>query len=622
MCATRCRWLVARCVVLGMASLACAHEAQSQAPTSEPDEPAQSADSPVTPASPVPPASPEPSSADAPPAAPPSPTGGVIYSGVDAATVRIFAVGGIETLEVQGARATRMLAVPESSHGTGVVIDPAGVILTAAHVVQGARHLAVRWPNGGGVLPAIVVGSDAALDYAILVVDPPSPLAAMEMPTSPIQLAVRQTIDAVGYPLDATREQPQSTRGIISAAMDDGRLQLGISVNPGNSGGPLVDQHDNLVGIVVARGDPREGVQGIGVAVPMAPIQRAYEFARAQGQLARGRATLHDEAPVRRKAAEVVDALLRLGGADAFREAASVADGVASPDRLRHFASVSTGVNDALLLAMLAAYCWDASVVAQERAGGFTSPAQMPDGPAKRLALEALDLARRMAQRAADLDATLRGSAFIARVLGSEAPSSWGQASGGQGSNGQGNGMAWTPADAPAPAEPSEPSGWFPVLQLGYSYSRLSGANPAWGDATTSLHVSAALPLVLSGDPESAFRVALMAGLGASIGVTNAPSERFDLQVFAQVGGALRYGVRKAFLLSAYWTPTWASEATRRNLSARGDRNDGVRPLAFRVQIGAAFARWSLALEVGFLRSLGEPDANRVWFGPRAGVTF
>src|SRR5262249_53314500 len=100
------------------------------------------------------------------------------------------------------------------------------------------------------------------------------------------------TVYVVGYPLDASRTRPQSQQGIVSGALPDGSLQLGVALNPGNSGGPVVDDKERFLGIAVARADPRAGAQGIGVAIPAEQIAPGYRRIGKRKELASARAEL------------------------------------------------------------------------------------------------------------------------------------------------------------------------------------------------------------------------------------------------------------------------------------------------------------------------------------------
>ncbi len=165
--------------------------------------------------------------------------------------------------------------------GSGVIYDPDGLILTAAHVVDDASSLLVRL-NDGTVIPADVVGSDSGNDIAVLEVERDGLQAAalaVGEPLRPGQLAI-----AVGSPwgLDAT-----VTSGIVSAVdrpldNNQGRLvnmiQTDASINPGNSGGALVDRLGRVIGINVSIYSESGANDGVGFAVP---IDRAYRVATA-----------------------------------------------------------------------------------------------------------------------------------------------------------------------------------------------------------------------------------------------------------------------------------------------------------------------------------------------------
>src|SRR5690606_20683986 len=95
----------------------------------------------------------------------------ISYSAVDRATVRVFAVKGVEAVAIRNPRGTeRVVAIPNTGHGTGVAISADGLILTADHVISDAPLLAVRAPGDEAVYPAEVVFRDPARDFALLVV--------------------------------------------------------------------------------------------------------------------------------------------------------------------------------------------------------------------------------------------------------------------------------------------------------------------------------------------------------------------------------------------------------------------------------------------------------------------
>lgn len=160
--------------------------------------------------------------------------------------------------------------------GSGVIYDPDGLILTAAHVVEGRVGVTVRLSTGER-LTGSVLGYDTLNDIAVVEVDrtglPAAPLA-LDEPARVGQLAV-----ALGSPwgLDST-----VTAGIVSAVDRslDGQtvIQTDASINPGNSGGPLADRLGRVIGINVSIFTTSGANDGVGFAVP---IDRAYEIAEA-----------------------------------------------------------------------------------------------------------------------------------------------------------------------------------------------------------------------------------------------------------------------------------------------------------------------------------------------------
>ena len=137
--------------------------------------------------------------------------------------------------------------------GSGVVISPDGLILTANHVVNGANQIIVQTPLGK--FPATVVHVDASNDLAMIKCAGQfnaSPIA----PSKDIQLG--QSVFTIGFPnIDLQGYSPKLTKGEISSmngVQDDPReWQISAPVQPGNSGGPLFDDKGNVIGIVLAK---------------------------------------------------------------------------------------------------------------------------------------------------------------------------------------------------------------------------------------------------------------------------------------------------------------------------------------------------------------------------------
>jgi S1-C subfamily serine protease len=139
--------------------------------------------------------------------------------------------------------------------GTGFAITADGYILTCFHVVKGAASLSVKINAASDLLPAKVIGSDPANDLAILKVS--GETVAVSFSSAPTA-KLGQTIFTVGFPMpDLQGFAPKVTKGVISSlkGMNDDvrRYQIDATVQPGNSGGPLADEHGNILGVIVAR---------------------------------------------------------------------------------------------------------------------------------------------------------------------------------------------------------------------------------------------------------------------------------------------------------------------------------------------------------------------------------
>lgn len=200
---------------------------------------------------------------------------------IDRATVRIVALHGVSSDQARGDRSgrVRMIAVPDVSHGSGVLVRGDGIVLTARHVVTNADVLAVLLPGASQALPARVLFVDRDHDVAFLAV-PGTFTDFVELPATAPPLQMLQRVSASGYPLEAREHMPAATSGEVSRVNDDGRVQLAMALNPGNSGGPIIDAQGNLLGVVSQGADPTHGAQGITLIEPIQTVLNA-----AQGQL-------------------------------------------------------------------------------------------------------------------------------------------------------------------------------------------------------------------------------------------------------------------------------------------------------------------------------------------------
>jgi serine protease Do len=161
-------------------------------------------------------------------------------------------------------------AAPRASLGSGFIVSANGYVVTNNHVVGGGGDIMVKLDRGSEHA-ARVVGTDPATDLALLKIES-SGLPVLPLGNSD-KLQVGEPVMAIGNPfgLDQT-----VTTGIVSAKERfigsgpyDDFIQTDASVNPGNSGGPLIDSHGAVVGINTAIFSQSGGSVGIGFAIPI-----------------------------------------------------------------------------------------------------------------------------------------------------------------------------------------------------------------------------------------------------------------------------------------------------------------------------------------------------------------
>lgn len=159
--------------------------------------------------------------------------------------------------------------------GSGFVIDPRGYILTNFHVVQGAQTIEVVLGDRSRY-PAKYIGADQRNDVALIKIEPKGKaLAALSLGDS-ATLQVGQKVLAIGNPFGF---QSTLTTGVVSAlgrtvqtsetTFIDEAIQTDASINHGNSGGPLLNSHGEVIGINSAIYTPSGTTAGIGFAIPI-----------------------------------------------------------------------------------------------------------------------------------------------------------------------------------------------------------------------------------------------------------------------------------------------------------------------------------------------------------------
>ncbi len=172
--------------------------------------------------------------------------------------------------------------------GSGFIISADGYVLTNAHVVEGADEVFVTLTDKRE-FKAKIIGSDRRTDVALVKIDG-SNLPRLTMGDSS-KLRVGEWVIAIGSPFGL---ENTVTAGIVSAnSRDTGDylplIQTDVAVNPGNSGGPLINMRGEVVGINSQIYSRSGGYMGISFAVPIAEAIRVSEQLKTIGRVVRGR---------------------------------------------------------------------------------------------------------------------------------------------------------------------------------------------------------------------------------------------------------------------------------------------------------------------------------------------
>ncbi|TWG81464.1 serine protease Do [Cupriavidus gilardii J11] len=174
--------------------------------------------------------------------------------------------------------------------GSGFIVSPDGLILTNAHVVDGAQEVVVKLTDRRE-FKAKVLGTDKQTDVAVIKID------AKDLPTvqlgDPSQVRVGEPVVAIGSPYGF---ENTVTAGIVSAKSrslpDDTYvpfIQTDVAVNPGNSGGPLFNQRGEVIGINSQIYSQTGGYQGLSFAIPIDVATKVQQQLVAHGKVTRGR---------------------------------------------------------------------------------------------------------------------------------------------------------------------------------------------------------------------------------------------------------------------------------------------------------------------------------------------
>jgi S1-C subfamily serine protease len=181
--------------------------------------------------------------------------------------------------------------VPVEGAGSGFLIDPRGYILTNFHVVQEAQSIEVVLGDQTRYV-AKFIGADQRNDVALLKIDPKGKtLVALPLGDSS-KLQVGQKVLAIGNPFGF---QSTLTTGVVSAlgrtvqtsqtTLIDEAIQTDAAINRGNSGGPLINSHGEVIGINSAIYTPSGTTAGIGFAIPVNTAKRIAHDLMTEGRV-------------------------------------------------------------------------------------------------------------------------------------------------------------------------------------------------------------------------------------------------------------------------------------------------------------------------------------------------
>lgn len=168
-----------------------------------------------------------------------------------------------------------------TSCGTGCIIDKSGLILTSAHVVDKAQNVVVTLSNGQDYTAKIVSHLGENKDIALLKISVPVELKTVKLGNSE-RIKVGQKVLAIGNPFGFNGTL---TQGIISRIdYAKNRIQTDAAINPGSSGGPLLNKQGEIIGINQAIYNPDNNISNIGIGFAI-PINLVKEYLKESSSI-------------------------------------------------------------------------------------------------------------------------------------------------------------------------------------------------------------------------------------------------------------------------------------------------------------------------------------------------
>jgi serine protease Do len=168
--------------------------------------------------------------------------------------------------------------------GSGFLVSADGYLVTNQHVVGGSKYVKLKWIDGSEALGEVIRG-DRRRDVALIKTDAHG-RAPLDLRLDPVQQG--EPVYAIGTPLDEALQNTM-TRGIVSATrVEDGLpyIQSDVAVTHGNSGGPLIDEKGQVVGLTVSGAAPNGSPIGLNFFIPIDDALRALALTPAPGAAA------------------------------------------------------------------------------------------------------------------------------------------------------------------------------------------------------------------------------------------------------------------------------------------------------------------------------------------------
>lgn len=160
------------------------------------------------------------------------------------------------------------------SCGTGCIIDESGLIITSAHVVDIGKAVIITMHNGQDYKAQVIKHLGENKDIALLKITTPEKLKTVKLGNSE-KIKVGQKVLAIGNPFGFNGTL---TQGIISRIdYEKNRIQTDAAINPGSSGGPLLNKNGEIIGINQAIYNPDNNISNIGIGFAI-PINLVKEY--------------------------------------------------------------------------------------------------------------------------------------------------------------------------------------------------------------------------------------------------------------------------------------------------------------------------------------------------------